>query len=437
MLFIIPASNLDPWDYVYQNLLDIIPPGNTYAQTLEMVPLSVKGQDFLIYTDHLVETSVYVNNRFIRKFVPTSQISRLRVRPLAPPATTNFTIVNNIDEPAHLQVTATHQAAHYQAWARQLFEFSANLYSKVWSFMQSPWATFFVEYQLPWQDLLPDIPELRILSVRMAATTLYGEFGLEGGVTDFISAFTLNTPAIVQAKNPDVYSPDLWQPVRSGDDYSGFKAHTWFANICLNRWLAFVTLLNNVDAYRYGHVEEEVVKFKIAETGEYYQHVFDSTGQAGSILGLIDYLGCMDTVTAACALILVSTPSICFWANPFDVEVEVPGIGGGHFDSELEFDGEYGPFDSIYDIDLLTDYWVGASTTNKLDSGGCLDTYNVAVQAPQNTDCCMLGASTSVFTTMATEVSATSTFTPNHPVFGGADPGLLSNPFFLTPYISP
>lgn len=437
MLFIIPASNLDPWDFVYQNLLDAIPPGKTYFQTLEMVPLSVKAQDFLIYTDHEEEVSVYLNNRFLTRFSPLSQVTRLRTRLFAPPSSNTFVLVNGIDEPSRLTVGATHQAAHYQMWARELYEFSANLYTKVWSSMQSPWATFFVEYQFPWAKLLPDVPELRILSVKAAANTLYGEFGTNGGVEDIISAFTLNTPAIIRAQNPETYDPDLWQPVRSGDDYAGFKAHTWFADICLNRWVAFVTLLNNVDAYRYGHVSEEVVTFRSVEDLDFDQHLFNTVGGECSVLGLLDYLGCMDSVTASCSLILVSTPTICFWANPLGMEVEVPGIGGGFFDSETDFDGDFGPFDSIYDIDLLTDYWIGTDISNTFDSGGCVDSYNGPVNTPQNASCCTVGAPTTVFDTTSMEVTTTSTYTPIHPVFGGADPGLLSNPFFATPYISP
>ena len=72
MLFVIPAHNLDPWDYIYQNMLDEIPAGTTYFQTLEMLPRSIKAQELLIFTDHFVETKVILNNRVVYNFIPNA-----------------------------------------------------------------------------------------------------------------------------------------------------------------------------------------------------------------------------------------------------------------------------------------------------------------------------------------------------------------------------
>lgn len=561
MLLVIPASNLDPWDYIFQNLIDEIPAGSTYFQGLEMMPRSVKAQDILLFTDNFVDTRIYVNNRLVRNFIPNGQVTRLKVHLFEPPNANNFVVVNGIDEPARLQVRATHQAAHHQTLAREIYNFAGYSAEKYWSSMQSPWATFFVEYQYPWIDLLPDLRELRILSVKMLANTLFGEFGTDGGVKDFISAFTVSTPAIIPAKNPSAFSPDLWNPVRSGDDISGFKVHVWGANICMSRWLAFITLLNNLDAFNLARVSEEVVMFRHAGTDHYEQHFFDPLGRECSILGLIDFLGCMDNITAAGNVLLLSTPTICFFANPFDLQVDLPGIGGTFLDEGEEFDqashvvpdtvnlvatsnavdqgtaiilatairigynahdtdavptwhylaggshqltaaiptdlislrvfcidaqltygahcldaGMHNPtdathvlaysitltstlaevilflndfnakflshqtaghFDGIYDADLLTDYWVGTSTTNRFDSGGCLDTYNAPVNTPANTDCCSQGPDTKLLSTMVLEKSTTSAVTPIHPIFGGDDPGLLGNPYFAIPFVSP
>lgn len=403
-----------------------------------MLPRSTKPQDILIFTDQFVETRVYVNNELVRNFIPNSRITRLKVRLLDPPAANNFIVYNGIDDPARLKVVTSHQAAHFQAWARQLYEYSGYTYDKYWSAMQSPWATFFVEYQLPWKDLLPDIRELRILSVKMAANTLFGESGLDGGVRDIISSFTMSTPAVLPAKNKPTWEFDLWQPRRSGDDKAGFKVHFWAANICLSRWLAFVKYLNNVDAYNLGTVTEDVIKFYHAsDPTRWEQHIFDQTGRDCSVQGLLDFLGCMDNITACCNLELQSSPTICAWAHPFDMTVEAPGIGADRFfDSPIPFD-EGLDFDSIYDIDLLTDYWVGTSTSNSFDAQSCLDTYNAPVQTVTNTDCCSQGPDTSLFSTTVSTATTTSTNAPYNPVFGGSNLGLLSNPAFAQPYISP
>jgi hypothetical protein len=434
MLFVIPASNLNPWDFIYQNLLDEIPAGRAYFQGLEMLPRTGKPQEILIFTDHFVETRVYINNAPVRNFVPASSVTRLKVRLLDPPHANRFAVYNGIDEPALLTVVTSHAAAHFQAWARQLYEFSGYTYEKYWSSMRSPWATFFVEYQLPWKSYLPDVRELRILSVKMAANTLFGEFGSEGGVKDFISAFTVSTPSIVPAKNKPTWQFDLFQPYRSGDDVAGFKCHFWSANVCLSRWAAFITYLDNVDAYRLGTVTEDVVKFYHAnDPTKWEQHWFEPTGRECSVSGLVDYLGCMDNVTVSCYVDLASCPTICAWSHPFDSQVEYPGIGATRFfDSDLPFDSGV-DLDSTYDIDLLTDYWVGASVSNSLDAQSCFDTYNAPVQTLTNSDCCRTGPDTSVFVTTATEVNTTTKEDPHNPLYGGSDLGLLANPAFNQP----
>jgi hypothetical protein len=89
-----------------------------------------------------------------------------------------------------------------------------------------------------------------------------------------------------------------------------------------------------------------------------------------------------------------------------------------------------GHFDSIYDVDQLTDFWVGTSTTLRFDSGGCLDSFSQVVRPTTDTSCCSSGPDGLVFSTLTTEMSVTSSVTPTHPLFGGDDPGLLNNPYF-------
>lgn len=447
MLGFITAQSVLPWESVFQNFITEIPPGKTYIQDLvDMVPRSVKPTEFLLFTDRYtdplnpsgdqgVKVSIYVNGTLVKDLIPNSSLVRIKMH-LAPPPATNFiTVSNGIDENVNMSVVASHQSTHMAAMAQENFGFLWNTIEKYFSAIRSPWATFFVEYQLPWKELLPDIQELKILSIKMLANSLYGEAGLAGAVPEVISAFTVNTPAIVSSYNRDPFQPDIFQPVFSGDDVAGFEAHTWFANVCLNHWVAFSTLMNNCPAYSIKSGSEQSVIVNKIGTEWFEQHLFDSVGPRCSVNGLIDVLGCMDSITACVATQLTSWPTICFFANPFDKSVVLPGIGGGYFDSPYNFDGPHGPFDSIYDIDQLTDYWVGASTSKHFDMGMCLDTYNVGVQTPHNTDCCSLGPTTKLFTTTVCTDSVTSAVTPAHPVFGGGDGGLLSNPYFSSIFV--
>jgi len=446
MLDFIPAQSIQPWDFVFQNLITEIPPGKFYYQDIDMVPRGTKPTEFLLFTDRYADSaesgtekgykvSIYVNGTLLKKLVPLSSIVRVKMY-LAPPPSSNFiTVTNGVDEPVNLSVASTHIATHMQAMAQQNYAFMWNLIEKYYYAMRSPWATFFVEYQLPFKKYLPDIRELRILSVKMLANSLYGEYGLAGAIPDVISAFSVSTPAIVGAGNKELFQPDLFQPVLSGEDESGFEAHVWFANTCLNQWLAFVTLMDNLDAYSLRRFNEDSVIINVVGTENYQQHLFNTSGPSCSVRGLIESLGCMDNITVTLATHIISRPAICLFANPFDKMVEKPGIGGSHFDSGKTFDGEYGPFDSLYDIDPFTDYWVKTSTSKHFDMGMCLDTYNVGVQTPNNTECCSLGPTTKMFSTTVCEDSVVSAVTPHHPVFGGGPNGLLSNPVFGTLFV--
>ena len=431
MLSFFPASAFNPWDYITQNLLLEIPAGTMYIQGAEMLPRSVKPTEFLLATDHLTTTKIYINNKLLWTFIPNSALARIRIHLYAPPATNQIRVENGIDEPVDLNIVVSYPTAFLEIWARESYEYMNYMLEKTYREMISPWATFFIEYQLPWRNLLPDIQELRILAVRMQANCMFGEFGQDGAVTDFISSFALSTPAILEAKNSALYQPDLFQPVTSGDDVSGFTAHVWFMNICMNRRIAFQKLINNLDCFTPKQVSEDVLIYERTGTEIYRQHIFNDGDLICSVSGLLEYLGCMDRMSAACEARLVCAPSICFFATPADQEVLPPGIGGRFLDSGDPFDGTYGPFDSVYDIDPLTDFWSEAPI-KVFNVGGCFDTWGAISQLPQNTDCCMEGPFTNLFTTTVNSSETTSLVTPNHPVYGGGDPGLLANPFFTT-----
>jgi len=86
-------------------------------------------------------------------------------------------------------------------------------------------------------------------------------------------------------------------------------------------------------------------------------------------------------------------------------------------------------FDDLYDLDLLTNHWIGTSTSHRLD-GGCLDVATDITVLPQNQECCGEGPATNLFSTVRLDLLASSTVKPIHPVYGGDDPGYLPDPYF-------
>ncbi len=428
-----------PWTYITTGMASDIPDGSFYLTAEENVPRTSKPTEFTLITDNLDPVEILINNVSMGTVNPKNTYQPVYLQLFDPPTANLVTARNGVDEPVYLRVAATYMTSMMEMYAREEYEYAARVAEKYFYLLRSPWASFIAESILPWRGTaLPDVRSLRLMSVKMIANTLFNNSGTEGGVTDLVSGFTSTTPYWKSAKNPQEWQPDLYQPVPSSDDTSGFECHVWVPNLCLARWLTFLKLVDNVrEYYDFSKVTENAITV-VAEgtdvdagTGVFEQHLFNNLGAGCTASKLIEALGCLDNIVVAVSMELTSDIVICAYANPFDTLVLAPGIGGNYFDSGVAFDGGFGPFDSSYDIDQLTDFWIGTTTKKAFDYGKCLDSSpNTASVLPENANCCMEGPDTVNFNTMALDESTTSIATPNHPLFGGDDPGLLANPYF-------
>jgi len=414
-------------------MLEDLPVGDFYLTADSMLPRSSKPSEFLLATDNFVPVSVEINGLQAGTLNPKERLQRIQLSLFEPPTVNYITIRNDVDPPVRLEVVVTHMAKHIEAFARETYEYAGRTNERYTNLLASPWTSFIADYQLPFRQVFPNIRALRLMSVKMAANTLFNDNGLAGSIPDFISAFTSTTPAVDPITNPEVYQPDLFQTVSSADDTGGYDFHIWIPNVCFNRWAAFSKLVDNVkQAYEFYSTSEAKVMLAPSGTEEYEQHLFNNLSPECSALESFLDLGCMDTLTAAGIMEFYGQVVICAYANPFDGVVEPPGIGTSFLDSGTTFDLTVSgpPFDSIYDIDLYSDWWVGTPLLKRFDYGKCLDDYPTTVILPENMTCCTGAPDTVLLTTMASEDSVTSSVTPNHPIFGGDDPGLLSNPYF-------
>ena len=553
-----------PWDTIAEDMYDNIPAGRFYLQSITMAPRSEFKTEFLLATDNLTATvDIFINNELMLRHRPISPIDRVKLPLVHAPGTNSILVTNNIDAPVHLSIASTHLAKYMFVYATQIYEFSGALNERFLNLIRSPWASFIAEYQMPWQRELPEVRSWRSMAVKFIANCIYNESGRQGGVTDLVTGFCQSTPVITAPVNTELWQPDLYQPQTAAHDESGFDMHIWLPNLCLNQWLAFITITDHVDFYRIRRMNEQVVT--IQETGEeiFEQHRFgsvdlavgatiDNLGPGCDVLGLIEFLGCMDRIDVSGDTIVLSSFVTCAWASPFDEQVESPGIGTEFFDAGAVFDtgthiqpdetneittvdaisvptaatlateikadfnahdldavplwhhttggswqitaaipfdtpstitfaldaqAQYtahindalmhipiddlhplvpvvvidlptslllindlkvkfnlhvvtGHFDSVYDVDLLSDWWVGVNTTKRFDFGSCLDSFTTVVQIPKDASCCETGPDAIVLSTLALDASAVSLLTPPNPVFGGDDPGLLINPYF-------
>lgn len=544
-------------DDIREEMVDQIPAGQFYLQSIgDMVPRSTLPTRFVLITDTNAPVDIWVNGDLQKTHIPRGERDVVELFLDEPPANNNIKVENGVDAPVSLTATATYITTFMDAIASQLYSVAGRINDKYFDLFTSPWAAFIIEWLIPWPRELPDVRSFRAMSLKMAANTMVGESGLEGGVRDMVSVFTSTTPAVVESWNPTQWQPEIYQPYTSADDLLSWDFNIWLPNICLRRWLAFTRLVANTDQHDFVRYDENVAMLRQRGTGsEYYQqHLFDNTGPTCSLRGLLSAIGCLDNLVVAGTLEFTAEPSFCFWAHPFDMQVEYPGIGGRFFDSGPPFDtaghvraddtnrvladfvttqaeavtlateirtdynahdtdasptwhyaagGAHqitaavpsdlptlrtfcidlqtvyaahladaamhnpvdtinglsstitatstlddvlvflndfkhkflahqtaGNFDSLYDLDLATDFWVGASLSKKLDGGGCFDSYTTTPLPTKDQECCVDGPDTKLFATVRFDNTVVSAVKPNHPVFGGDDPGILPDPYF-------
>ena len=545
-----------PWDYLSYEMTSNIPYGKFYLFSEdERVPRTSKPTEFTLVTDRTDPVRITMNGTPMGTVLPKSEMQPVYINLYAPPTINYMKVDNGVDAPVYLTVASTYMTSIMEMTSREIYSYAAKQVEKYYNLLHSRWSSFIMEYQLPWRKYLAEIRSLRILSVKSMAIGLVTEAGTEGGVTDFLSAFTHTTPVFKATRNPELWQPDLYQPVTSAEDVYGWEGHVWIPNFCVSRWVAFSKLVNNVDTfYDLNIYGEDVVTVSPAGTDAAEAHLFDTLSTGCSVRSLIEFLGCLDGIAVTCNVSISSDIPICAYATPYDQIVEHPGIGGGFFDEGDTFDtaaheqpdevnivttadatnqataillatdintiynahdadplptwhftaggahqltaalpidmptlrtfcidaqteyalhlndaamhthpdvdrtlayiitatsvlGEItaflndmkaklaehqaiGNLDSIYDVDLLTDYWVGTSTKKAFDYGKCLDRYPTLGQPVDDVNCCISGPDTVKLTTLACTDTVVSANTPNNPIFGGDIPGLLENPYF-------
>lgn len=515
MLNFFPA--LMPWSYLYADMKSQLPVGSFYLYATHLLPRSSKPSEFWLVTDRFETVTVSINGKVMGQLNPKHKVQRVFLSLYEPPAYNQVKIENGVDAPVNLKVATTHVAKEIEVVARELYQYAGRTVENYSNLITSPWSGFLLDYQLPWRQRLPNIRSLRIMSTKMLGNVLFGPGGTNGGVLDLVSAFTSTTPVVTEPKNPFQWQPDVYQPVTSGFDVGGFDFHVWFTNPCLVRWAAFTKLRQNIKTFTFTRIHEDAVTLAPQGTTFYEQHQTNNFKAGCSVLDDLLLLGCMDGIVVAGSLHLLSQPSICAYAEPFDREVERPGVGGRFFDSGPEFDafplvsetitvpagapfevqlthvplplvpGGYGAaglynlttlvgltpvappapppvtvpasvtvpdtglltfdaaeasnqvlvnynytvlLDDIYDVDLLTDYWVGTSTVKRFDFGKCLDGYESKCVLPGDANCCTNTPDVVLLQGMDCQSGVVSSVTPNNPLFGGDAPGILMNPYF-------
>jgi hypothetical protein len=272
------------------------------------------------------------------------------------------------DDVAYLIINATSIVAMWEAFARVLYSVSTRIIDEQKSAISSDLATRLIEPFISFQDLLPDIQSLKILTTRLVTKGLIHSVGTRLGVNELTKALTLTTPVF---KNMDKDTFDLYPALDpwtcSASQFGGQEAHVWLPNIGITSWLAFLSFISSQpDLYNIISVtENEVV---VEYQGDIQRHNFDFDQFGTDFLVSQATTECFKSIVVTASMQSIVTVRMCAAAYTFDLYITSDTLLGdcrGNFDTNRPFDNNC-PFDAD-PIDPFTDGWVDLSLTGRFE----------------------------------------------------------------------
>lgn len=303
-----------------------------------------------------------------------------------------MTVVNREDERALLLVNATTIVSVFEAFARVLFTEATRIIDEQQRAISSRLATRLLEPFISFQDLLPDIQSLKILSTRLAAKGLIHSVGTDLGVTELTKALSLTTPVFKPMdKDTDDLFPSLDPWTNNASQFGGLEAHVWLPNVGIASWLAFLGYISNQpDLFEIISVSEGevVVRFQ----GELQRHRFDFDAFGTDFLTTQATTECFKSIIITVTMDVLLTIAMCAATYTFDLFIDETNLLGDcrrTFDSGIPFDSDC-PLDGD-PVDPFTDGWEGLSLSGRFEQDSPfthpLDTFVVASSAYSGSVC--------------------------------------------------
>lgn len=278
-------------------------------------------------------------------------------------------VLNREEEIDTLELNATSIVTTWEAFSRVLFTNNTRILNEQKRTIFSNLGTRLIEPFLSFQDLLPDVQSLQILSTRLLSRGLIHTSGSKVGVDDTIKALTLTTPAYRKIKK-DTNSLFLaLDPlVNAASQFSGKEAHVWIPNVAIVNWVAFLSYVaNQPDLYEIISITEDLVTVKSRGKTERHSFNFDDFGTDFLISQAVDE--CFKSIHVTASTTSMLKINICAASYTFDLVVtdETP-IGECRLhldDSSLTLDS--GCTLDADPVDPFSDGWVGLSLTGRFE----------------------------------------------------------------------
>lgn len=314
----------------------------------------------------------------------------------------NFLRFDNGEEEFLLIIRTSNIASLWEAWIRVMYSNSIRVNERLKQAAFSNFGTRLIEPFLSFQNLLPDLKSLQVLSTRLIARGLIHNVGEQVGLTDLISGLALTTP-VYYNMGKKTYSIDpLDQWYNQGVSFGGREAHVWIPNVGINNWQAFLTFIGNQqDVYTPQLITDTNVI--VDYQGDRLNLNFDLDSFGSDYLISLAKEECFASVSVSASTEIENEYDICVATYPFDLLIDgAHPIGSNRrsldsgipFDSGINFDSnKYDPFPTG---------WVGLSLSGRFEQdtyeyGGqtrgqhCLDTHVMPSSSYTGSLCCYKG----------------------------------------------
>lgn len=302
-------------------------------------------------------------------------------------------VLDREDEVAYINVRATTIVAWWEAFARVLFSGTLRIINEQRRAISSKLATRLIEPFVDFQDLLPDIQSLQILSYRFITRGMIHNVGTESGVNDLLKALTLTNP-IYKDMDKDTFElyPALDPWTKAASQFGGREAHVWISNVAVAKWLTFLHYIaNQPDIFEVVSISEDEVVVRYQGQLQRHRFQFDLFGT--DFITALARSECFKSIVINISMHSELLIRICAASYTFDLFLtEETPIGNDRFsfDQGIPFDMGL-KFDSD-PVDPFSDGWAGLSLTGRFEQDSnnphCLDTFVMPSTAYTGADCC-------------------------------------------------
>lgn len=358
------------------------PQGLFYQLSKDIVPYSTRPTILKIETDRVnepVEISIVKKdpspvgidprlNKRVVTVVPQSEVATVGIQLHRGLNKITARVLNREEEITYLYVRATSIVSTWEAFARVLFTVSTRITQEQRNAVSSSLATRLMEPFVSFQDLIPDLQSLQIISLRLLSRGLIHAIGSDIGALDTTKALTLTTPVLKRMdKDTDELYPSLDPWTKAPSQFSGKEAHVWLPNVGIISWVAFLHYIaNQPDLFEIVSISEDevVVRFQ----GELQRHRFDFDSFGTEFLTAQAREECFKSILINVFIDTNLPITICAPAYTFDLFVtEDNPIGNCRisFDKGIPLDTGCS-FDSD-EVDPFSDGWVGLSLTGRFE----------------------------------------------------------------------